>query len=312
MRECRPRLRQSPLWALLIVWSASGTQTQSPHDLVMFLTHQSFRTENYGQVGVSSLCQEPPGFPEDRTATTDLVAFGNSAVPSIEEAFDSLRERGELSPFKVNAFWLLYAYARIKGPGAFPELRTMLLNTKTRFLGESLDGSISLALGLTSYLSTARLPVNFLRCTGEEPRDNLDRLILAWERGDETGVEAALGPEAKASLAAVLRNKSWRILRSELGPKDGDDTAAMGYRFDSTAQWADPDDPLLEETANNFRPQMGEFVIQTRFKNGLGRDCGKFQVRFLGSGFVASPEYFVDNPDIADLLRGVADCATQQ
>jgi hypothetical protein len=303
------------LAALLAAWStgpgANRTQTRSPSDLIKFLTHQSYRSENAGGVAVSSLCQETPEFTEDRAAADALVKSGAPAVPDLEEALDSIVKGGERSPFAVNAFWLLHAYAKIKGTAAFPQLRSMLADPKLSFLGNGLDGSIALSLGLTSYLSNVGPPITILRCTGGEPRDGLDRLILAWERNDQGSLEAALGQDARTALHSLLTGREWADLRTEVWPGELSAHAAMGYRFEARGDWAEPDDPLHERYYSSFEPRTGDFVLNALLKNSAGRDCGNFRIKFIGSGGGGGVQYLVNNSDLGALLRIISACASQ-
>ena len=56
------------------------------------------------------------------------MSLGASAVPALEEALSSINSHNGQTKFSVNAWWLLHAYARIRGQSAFPMLSRMIVN----------------------------------------------------------------------------------------------------------------------------------------------------------------------------------------
>lgn len=95
------------------------------------------------------------GYPEaleSRKVADSLAKLGDSAVPDIERALDSIEQEGERSRFAPIASWLAYSYVKIKGPSAYPRLRTMIGDSKLDFLQYALSNCLSAAFGLTSYV----------------------------------------------------------------------------------------------------------------------------------------------------------------
>ncbi len=83
----------------------------------------------------------------------------------------------------------------------------------------------------------------------EEPRDVLDQLILAWERNDRPLLEASLAPGARAALNSLLAGTTWVGLRGELWPDRSGGGVALGYRFDISGRWSEPEETLEEDRA---------------------------------------------------------------
>src|ERR1700734_582618 len=128
------------------------------------------------------------------------------------------------------------------------------------FLDASLDTAAALSLDITSYVSDWRQFVPENSCGGPSPRKALDQLILAWERNDR----------GKPS-----------------------DNIAVGYGFDSRSRWSKP--PEMQE--DYHYPRIEDIELDTVFKDGSGKDCGRRRIKFL------SPDFAVYNSDSADLLR---------
>lgn len=74
----------------------------------------------------------------DWRAAMALARLGGAALPDLEKELDSI----EKNPQGFGTNWLLLAYARIRGPAAFPRLR--------RISGGS---AVALSLALTSNVS---------------------------------------------------------------------------------------------------------------------------------------------------------------
>jgi hypothetical protein len=306
---------------LLSASNAIGqTEPQSPSALIRYLTYQSDRPDKHGMTkGQSTVFNCGPSLGEardNRAITKSLVNLGPSAIPAIEEALDSFELRGKKSEVASEAGWLLLAYARIKGPAAYPRLRRMYANSGLTAFANTMDNSFALAFGLTSYVSASRGIPDFRCSRGEEPRDALDRLILAWERDDRVSLEASLGPRAKSVLDQLLKGRAWATMRTELWPTTFGRSVGMGYRFAASGRWAEPEETLEEERGqgaidgNSNNPE-----IETLFKSSSGGDCGKLRLRFFGTQRSATEDwgverYSIDNPGLADVLRLIASCAT--
>jgi len=244
------------------------------------------------------------------------VRLGGSAVPSIEEAIDSIEERGRESEFSLNSGWLLYAYAKIKGPAAYPRLKRMVGRPNLGFLAYSLDTSIALSLALTSYVDSFRVPAKIV-CRTKEPRDALDQVILAWERNDRRSFEAVLGPSAKVGLRSFLGGRTWTATRVSLWHGRPGGSVAVGYTFESGGSWAEPEETLSEAVpVNTTSVDISKFPVNpeipTAFTNSSGRDCGTYRVEFLSSrDEMGRLAYLLNNPDLGDLVRLITSCAAE-
>ena len=285
------------------------TQEQSPSHFIQFLTWQSDdrrgkpMTFTCGQVRT------------ERAAAKSIANLGSSALPEIERVLDSIEKSSQESKNAIGAAWMLYAYTKILGPAAQPRLQRMMTIPNLGFLRLNLDYSMALSFNLTSYVSGFRKPEKVFHChRHEEPRDTLNQLILAWERNDRPLLEASLGPNARAALESTLRGKTWARLRSDLWSGKSGDQVAVGYRFDISGAWSEPDetlDPDREWGDAAALSEQSEFRLDTLFKDSSGVDCGRFHVKFIQTGGEQKETlpYLVDNSDFGDLLSTIASCA---
>jgi len=76
---------------------------------------------------------------------------------------------------------------------------------------------------------------------------------------------------------------------------------AVGYTFDPRSPWSKP--PEMQDNYNY--PRIEDVELETIFENGSGKDCGQRRIQFR------SPDFAVDNSDIADLLRVISSCAAK-
>jgi hypothetical protein len=296
------------LQGLLPAGIGSGQdRKQSASDLIGFLTYQSGRSDTHGLTkGVFNCGAANVEAREDRPAAEALVTIGTSAIPDIEAAFDSIEAHGQQSAFAFNSVWLLRAYARIRGPAAYLRLRRMLDNPRLAFLQLGIDNALAISLGITSYVSDSRMLADMAACSGVfEPKDLLDQLIAAWEEDDRHWVEASLGADARDALRSLLQGTSWAGMRAEFWRGKPSVGVAVGYRFVTPGWWSSSDEPseinLTERTPAN--PE-----ILTQFTNSTGRGCGSYRVRFFRTEEFYT-RYLVGSPDLAGLLRVIADCA---
>jgi hypothetical protein len=305
------------LLGFVIVNVGRGQSTErSPADLIKFLTYQSDRQPNpMREFGVFSCGWADVEGHENREAAASLVKLGASAIPSLEGALDSVERQGRQSEFTAGATWLLYAYAKLEGPIAYPRLQRMISSPRLNLLQPGLDNAVALSLGLTSYVSSSRrIPAGeMIYCDGETPRDVLDQLILAWEKNNLPSLEASLGPSAKAALQSLLRGKDWEAIRADLWRGKSGGNVAMGYRFDTAGRLAKPVETLEEEerqVVDLARIPMN-FELDTLLKNGSGGDCGKRRIKFFSpkDKETVVVKYLVDNTDLQDLLSSIAACA---
>jgi hypothetical protein len=246
---------------------------------------------------------------------SSIVRWGAASIRELEKAFDSLEAQGEASRYSENSYFLLLAYARIKGASAYPRLRTMAANPKLAFLALGLDSAAALSLNLTSYVSESSPPVLVFHCRrADEPRDVLDQLILGWERHDREWFEGSLGPTARAALNSMLKEKTWNEMRTELWLGKSGGPVAVGYRFEISGRWSEPEEMLDKAKSSVTFPNLETPEIPVQFKNISGGDCGKISVKFLkrpksvDSGY---RKYFVDNSNLQELLGVIASCATK-
>jgi len=258
------------------------------------------------------------GYPEaleSRKVADSLAKLGDSAVPDIERALDSIEQEGERSRFAPIASWLAYSYVKIKGPSAYPRLRTMIGDSKLDFLQYALSNCLSAAFGLTSYVdsSSLRPDTPVIGCRAQEPRDALNQVILAWERNNRARLQANLGPNARAALKSLSKGSGWAAMRADFSRGTSKGIVAVGYRFSGSGWWVDSEWPVEEGTRSRLAGASGEFDADTLFKDGSGGVCGDRRVKFKGIPFEHTflVRYVVDNSDLGDLLRMVASCATR-
>jgi hypothetical protein len=289
----------------------SQERERSASELIKRLTHQTDRPSG---LGVSFGTCGSFGYvaAQDRSTVQSLVKLGASALPDIEVAFDSIENRGPASPFSYNAHWLLYAYAKIKGPEAFLRLREMRSDSQFMAYGSALDDSAALSLALTSYVSIWRRGID-VSCRSPQPRDALDQMILAWERGDQALLERTLGPHARAALSSLLEDRTWDALRTQLWTAKPSDRIAVGYRFDVQGPWSQPLETLEDRKPIDDVQEVEEPELDTLFKDGSGKDCGRTRILFLSPGFDSpNSSYLVDNADIGALLGLISRCAANE
>jgi hypothetical protein len=289
-------------------------RAQSPSDLILDATRRP--------PIIAGSCGEFYAAAErNKSDLESLVRFGAEAIPAVDAALDSIDEKGHDSEFDNIGSFLLIADARLKGAAAFPRLRQM--RGHPRFAKDSaLDYAAALSLGLTSYVRA----VNFykllsnadvlrdLRRGGNEacsspfrPEQALDFMILAWEKGDRALLKETLGPNARAGLDSLLqKDGTWDALRTRLWHITLTDKVAVGYLFDGPSSGSE-----LFGTLPDWKPGQVEFYrgnreLDTIFKDGSGKDCGRSRIRFL------SPALMIDNPDIEDLLSLISRCAANE
>lgn len=312
------------LTPLLFVASLStqGKQ-QSASELIRYLTYQSGRPESLISMGMFSCGLWNTEERENLATMNSLVRLGPSAVPDIEVALSSLERLGKESKYAANAGHLLLAYAKIKGPDAFPRLQKMLGNSVIDFLQKDLSYAIAASLSMTSYVHSSQDTRHPLRCSGdhsermpdytlcpagsheiplrsfqcnggEGPRDALDRFVLNWETNNRDLFAWSIGENAKTSLAKA---------QTSVWPKNPDKKTAIGYRFDASYPWSkeDVDNPA-------FGPR---YEFDTSFTDSLGRACGTHRVRFVPTKVEGDwqAKYLIDNTDLPDLLKTIGSCA---
>jgi hypothetical protein len=201
----------------------------------------------------------------------------------------------------------------------------------------SLDQSVALSLGLTSYVSAFRktddhqcrvgnseavtlssrpckpasseIPIGTVHCNRAlEPRDALDRFILAVQTGNRLLREWSLGPRAKSSLGQ-LPKKTGRAMQVQ----SGSGVPALGYRFMVAGRWSEPEENLVQDrqpgnpAGTDINPEL-----EAAFTTRTGGPCGQMRIRFSSTSttpFSDLGEYFVDSLNLVELINLVTACA---
>ncbi len=292
--------------------ATAEAQERSAADLIRFLTFRSDRPHKGNALMGLFTCGQTTA---DLEAATSLAKLGNSAIPEIERALEAIEKPG--NRWKYGSQWLARAYAKIKGPAAYPRLRRMEGDPKLGLDRDNFDTAIALSFGLTSYVSDSLPRIRSFSCArGPEPRDPLNQLILGWETNDRRWLQASLGPSARAALNSLLAGRTWGEMRADLWRDKSGSGVAVGYRFEVPGRWSEPDHTLEEETGDVAAPIMEgpHFDLDTQFTNRSGGDCGRHSVKFIETPAGVGPGhlmYLVDNSDIGDLLSLISACAAQ-
>ena len=264
----------------------------SPSQLVKFVTYQN-RSDIFDPT-LNCIATGPAK--RDQEAIERLVSLGERSVPALEQEFGAISNKRDDAQYSKNTALLLYAYARIRGAGAFPRLRKMDLSQHFSFAIVSLDGAIAVALGLTSYLSIAHPSLRVLvNCEGQQPSDALGQMIVAWERGDRLWFETSLGETAAHGVG--VKDHDWQAFRRTLW-RDVPN-AAVGYKL-----------PIQAHVSNDEK----HFDLETAFYDRNGQNCGHMSINFVQSATPQPPAYLryvVDNPNIVEVLRLISACARQ-
>ena len=248
----------------------------------------------------------------ERATAGSLVRSGWLAIPEINDALHSIKEKGVYSPTRTNANWLLYAYATIEGSAAYPRLQQLRGDPSFQFLDSAIDIASALSLGQTSYVSAWRRYPSNDPCTAPTPREALDQLVLAWEKNDRMLLENSLGPKATSALNALLKGVTWEVMRARFWQFRTSDKTAVGYRFHAPVRWSEPAVTLAApQPTITLSPQhASNQEVDTSFKNVSGKDCGSIRIRLLDPQPSSGPSYLVDNSDLGALLELISRCAT--
>jgi len=242
----------------------------------------------------------------------ELAALGDAAVPEIEAAISSVADEGGKSRHFNGAGWLLFAYAKIKGPAALARLQILWSNPNLAFFRGDVESSISLALNLSSYVLSPSHPLDTPYCRPPQPRDTVDQIILAWEQGDYPEIEPCLGPRAISSVRSLLRDGGWAAVRREYWHHEGQGMFAVGYRFETAGPWSQPPENLQGGfDQNRAGGTISNVRLDTRFTTGGGAACGTMKLQFLSPGWRSYPRLLrLDVDDLGALLRVIDSCAT--
>jgi len=268
---------------------------------------------------LSFSCGQTQGDHEKVEAARSLAKLGALALPAVEGALAPYDSLGQPWEYIDSTGLLLSVYSDTKGAAAVPHLRAMLDNPHLAFMQSALDSSMAVALGITSYVSFRSWtvvptgPPGF--CGGQEPRDALNLLLLAWEANSRGLLETSLGPDALAALSSLLNGTTWDAFRARLW-RDTPSAVAVGYRFDFPGMWSEARMKvnLEEQRLQGSAPEgLVSPQLSTVFKSSSGVDCGTRRVQFVSRsvGSLGLQTYVVNSADIEGLLHLVAACAAK-
>jgi hypothetical protein len=283
-------------------------QAESPSELVAHLAWHPAATLEL----VVFTCETQES--KDAAATAKALAgLGESAVPAIESSLQDLERQGEQSLFAHNAGLLLFAYAKIKGPKAYPRLRSMLNNPALAFVEYAVDAAVAVSQGSTSYISfypwtEVLSSAPLVLCGRVEPRVSLDYFILAWEANNRSSLEEILSRKAKDSLDQFLGGRTWAQMRADLSA-DRLKGVGVGYRFlNAPAKWSEPIMNLMDAEIPDVYPSRIDVDLQTSFASGSGIPCGTHLIPLFEVATIPS-KYLINDSDIGSLLRIISSCA---
>lgn len=321
--------------------STMPAQPQSAAWLIQLLTHPT----EAQQMGVFSCGQ----FNAARRNAIALAAIGESALPEIETELDVIEANG---PDSFGEEWVELAYAKIKGPAAYPRLREIDL-AYSRLKSTSnegwywelqreggwrkLDQAIALSRHLTSFVSARpRIPIKApYQCRD----DNSSSSSLANEHGCPSGTHAeplmnlhcdrrtepldgmddfirafAANDQVGFDLNLGSKARAARdsLLAHSIKTAQPPSDFAIGYRFENAGRWSEPADTLEDERTPPENTTNPAF--ETSFQTRTGKDCGTFKVEFLldPGPSPALTRYLVNNSDLGELLQLVAACAVKE
>jgi len=241
-------------------------------------------------------------------AAQRLAGLGKKSIPSLERELSAMERRGNQSMF--GSFWLQLVYARLKGRLAFDRIERMARSADPASIDRaSIDEVLSLALNVTSYVSSSRKPMRRFHCLrAPEPRDALDNLISAWHTRDRIALQENLSPRPETTLRAIFGSSAWSTRHK--GER------AIGYRFRVSGRWGEPSETLLpDRDFGDARElmQLDAFSIETSFSNQFGVGCRALRVGFVrvSSQMGETPmPYLVDSSKIREILEALSACAS--
>lgn len=247
----------------------------NPAEQIRYLMYESPRPEKHGSVGGTFpvfSCGPANGEATDNRALAKAIATA-AAIPAMEAKLDAIEASGPHPDRALNANWLLLAYARAKGPGAYGRLRQLY---KLPEYAEDLDRAIALGRGLTAYISTHnRPPVHprGFRCDqggNQSPRDALNIFI-------------------RQTLANT--------------PK----SIGIGYRFHNQGRWSEPIETLEEDRPPH--PGFGQPIeIETTLHSHTGSICESIKLRFEPAKRTdfSGTTYTIQSPNLAQHITACA------
>src|SRR5579871_3676784 len=238
---------------------------------------------------------------QDKIARS-LIALGSAALPDVEVALSSKGTR-------YGFLTLAYAYAKLKGPAAFPRLRALM----TEYRESGLGRSAAAAIGATSFVSSnadswmrdhqcavgefsvqmqkepcqeesQEIPLMVVACGRPIlPQSGMDRFILGWEWDDRHIFERALGPHAKETSRSTM-TPSGSV--DPLANKIPREEMLIGYKFLTPGPFSEREDEH-DWSQRSERPDAVD--IETAFFNAEGESCGAHVVVHFTRGSVRDP-----------------------
>jgi hypothetical protein len=123
-----------------------------------------------------------------------------------------------------------------------------------------------------------------------------------------------LGPNALASLRRFVGSRTWLDFRAAVWPVRPDILVAVGYRFEKSSPWAEPDENLEvdrpELDPSKYVPRL---EIGTTFTDTSGGKCaqGPLKLLLVARKEQSATRYVMDNDNVETLLQAITACASK-
>lgn len=247
---------------------------------------------------------------QDQLSHGAAVALAGLGIPALAPIREALRTE----PWRFSSSWLLYAYAKIRGPNAFDELLSSA-SAQPHSRRSSYLVAAAIASGLTGVVGemqdvTLSRGHRVILCSALEPRHTLDLFLVSVLRGDRASLARSLGPSGRAQLSA-LRDE-------ELFPKFGQrqDGQYFSYKMETGGAWFE----LQPEHSHEALQAEGVELkrdLHVEFLTRQGASCLHRILRFeafpadrtnsvLHTGEV---EYRIETERLQSLLDDIRRCA---
>ncbi len=264
---------------------------ETPEDLVRFFISKE---EGVGYIDLKR-----------NRAAMRLVAMGDSALPAVEKALTQLEREGESSQVEPGAYWLLYAYARLKGRAGYDRLKGMLLSPQLQTLHYLVEEAIAVSLDLTSFRSSSDDVRVFEKWPNNLPQDALNEFLGAWISGDRKAMESSMSPWTKPGMARLLETQPWEKLRQELLRESPEPVVLFGFRLSPPDLGRPPFTALYagQPSPDRVIPSEGNVDLFTG-----NHYCARFRFRFVDLG---NQHFSVESEDIRALLQQLGKCLSR-
>ncbi len=297
-----------------VLWTqaaAFGLQpgSQTAEELVASLTERK------------PVCAISAGAFRERHRAFELIAKGPAALPLLEEAMDQMEDGREYG-MSCGIEWLLYAYARMRGPAAYPRLKHALTNQRSKYLHREIEVAIAVSLGLTSVITSLDQAVA-LYGIGQQrdsfgfamPQYSLDSLLLGFLTDSRESAAELLGPSAADAFHRWSAGRDWQSLRAEFLRGSSSAPYLIEYKLSLPEGMVSP----LQPDRLDFEfdePSQRRLAGTVEFFRG-GTKCGSHRVEFAD---VSDPQpenrprswrFLLDNQDLEALLRSAGKCIQQ-